>query len=141
MCVRNIKKVKVSSPTQANREHFAEEIRNKHDLEVIVCNEPEKIYENSDIIAGCTDSAVPVIQANCLEPGQHVVNVGGGGGMPNQEVQNRIDAYFRFGNAPAPQGLPELNLADEYLTYAARPNYSYGFQQKKKAARPGSKTT
>ena len=135
MCVRNIKKVKVFSPTQANREHFAEEIRNKHGLEVIVCNEPEKIYENSDIIAGCTDSAVPVIQANCLEPGQHVVNVGGGGGMPNQEVQNRIDAYFRFGNAPAPQGLPELNLADEYLTYAARPNYSYGFQQKKKGAR------
>ena len=49
MCVRNIKKVKVFSPPLTNREHFAEEILNKHDLEVIVCDEPEKIYENSDI--------------------------------------------------------------------------------------------
>ncbi len=135
MCVRNIKKVQVFSPTKANREAYAEEMRERHNIEVIVCDKHEDVYKGADIVAGCTDSAVPVIRPECLEPGQHVVNVGGGGGMPGKEVQDLIDVYFRFGNAPAPQGLPEFDLADEYLTYAARPSHDYGFKQKKKGGR------
>ena len=135
MCVRNIKKVQVFSPTRENRELYAEEMRARHNIEIVACSDPEEAYRGADIISGCTDSAVPVIIADLLEPGQHVVNVGGGGGMPAQEVQDRIEVYFRFGNAPAPQGLPELDLADEYLTYAARPDHDYGFRQKKKNKR------
>ena len=134
MCVRNIKKVQVFSPTKANREAYAVEMRDRHGIEVIACDNPEDAYRGADIIAGCTDSAVPVINADWLEPGQHVINVGGGG-MPAQEVQDRIEVYFRFGNAPAPQGLPELDLADEYLTYAARPDHDYGFKAKRKDKR------
>ena len=135
MCVRNIKKVQVFSPTKANREAYAEEMRAKHGIEIIVCDNHEDVYKGADIIAGCTDSAVPVIRAEYLEPGQHVINVGGGGGMVGKDAQDLIDVYFRFGNAPAPQGMPEFDLADEYLTYAARPDHDYGFTQKKKGGR------
>jgi len=102
---------------------------------VVACDEARDVYRGADIISGCTDSAVPVINAEWLEPGQHVVNVGGGGGIPGQAVQDRIEVYFRFGNAPAPQGLPELDLADEFLTYAARPDHDYGFKNKRKNKR------
>src|SRR5258706_101183 len=36
---------------------------------------------------------------------------------------------------PAPWGLPDLGLADEYLTWAARPDYNAGFEQKKPGKR------
>jgi hypothetical protein len=47
---------------------------------------------------------------------------GGGGGKPDAESLERVDVYLRFGNAPAPWGLPELGMGDEYLTWAARPH-------------------
>ena len=47
----------------------------------------------------------------------------------------KIDVYFRFGNAPAPWGILEMELADEHITYAARPDVDHGFTQK----RPGSR--
>jgi ornithine cyclodeaminase/alanine dehydrogenase-like protein (mu-crystallin family) len=135
MCVRNIRKVQVFSPTKANREAYAAEMSAKYDIEVVPCSNPEDAYRGADIISGCTDSAVPVLVADLIEPGQHIVNVGGGGGVPVKDVLDKVDVYFRFGNAPAPQGLPELDLADEYLTYAARPDHDYGFKQKRKNGR------
>ena len=135
LCVRNIKKVQVFSPTKANREAYAEEMRAKHGIEVVACDNPEAAYRGADIISGCTDSAVPVLNADWFEPGQHIVNVGGAGGLLEPAVQDRIDVYFRFGNAPAPQGLPELNLPDSYVTYAARPDHDYGFKNRRKTDR------
>jgi len=135
MCVRNIKLVKVFSPTKANREAYAVEMSAKYDIEVIAYNDPEDVYKGADIISGCTDSAVPVLISELFEPGQHIVNVGGAGGLLEQAVQDRIDIYFRFGNAPAPQGLPELNLPDSYVTYAARPDHDYGFKNRQKSER------
>ncbi len=134
LCVRNIRKLQVFSPTPANREAFAEEVRAKHGIEVVVCDNPRDIYRGADIVAGCTDSAVPVINAEWLEPGQHVLNVGARG-MVAREVQDRIDVYFRFGTAPAPEGMPEFGVADEFITYAARRNHDYGFTLKPRGSR------
>jgi len=130
MCVRNIKKVQVFSPTRANREAYAEEMRARHGIEVVACDNPEDAYKGADIVAGVTNSSVPVVMAECLEPGMHILNVGGGTGMVDKAVQDRVDVYFRFGNAPAPQGLPEMSLADEWITYAARPDAKTGLVQK-----------
>ena len=47
----------------------------------------------------------------------------------------RIDVSLRLGNAPAPWGLPEMGLADEYITYAAVPNENAGFQMKRAGKR------
>jgi alanine dehydrogenase len=93
--VRNIRKVQVFSPTKANREAFAEEIRAQYGIEVQVCDAPEQVYRGAHIVAGLTDSAVPVLNG---------------------------DVYLRFGDAPAPLGRPDLALADEYIAWEARPN-------------------
>jgi alanine dehydrogenase len=120
--VRDIKRLQVFSPTPEDREAYAEEMRAKHGIEVVACDTPEAALKGADIVAGCTNSTRPVIRGEWLEPGQHVLNVGGGTGMPGNDVQDRIDVYFRFGNAPAPEGLPEMALADEWITYMARPD-------------------
>jgi ornithine cyclodeaminase/alanine dehydrogenase-like protein (mu-crystallin family) len=132
--VRDIRKVQVYSPTPANREKFAEEMRALYGVEVKVCDTPRGIYKGADIVAGLTDSAVPVLNGEWLEKGTHVVNVGAGG-RPDEATLARTDVYFRFGNAPAPWGIPEMALADEFVTYAARPNFNSNFKLKKAGKR------
>jgi ornithine cyclodeaminase/alanine dehydrogenase-like protein (mu-crystallin family) len=121
LCVRGIRKLQVFSPTRANREAFAAEMRAKHGLEVVVCEVPEAVYRGAHIVAGVTDSAVPVLDGSLLEPGTHIVNIGGGG-LPDAASLARVDVYLRFGNAPAPQGRPDLAMDDEHLTWSARPD-------------------
>lgn len=130
MCVRNIKKIQVYSPTKENREKYAHEMQTKWNVEVIACKDEESAYKGADIVAGCTNASVPIVRADLLEPGMHIVNVGGGTGMISPEAQDRVDIYFRFGNAPSPAGLPEMALADEWITYAARSDIDNGLRQK-----------
>ena len=126
MAVRpGLKRLQVFSPTKANRERFAGEMADLYGIETVVCDRPEDIYKGADIVAGLTDSAVRVIDSKLIPKGAHVVNVGGGG-RPDDETLAKIDVYFRFGNAPAPEGLPEFGLDDEFITYAAyssKPNF------------------
>ena len=125
-------------PDQSHREAYAEEMRAQAwDRGGGLRQSGSRLPGRADIISGCTDSAVPVLNADWFEPGQHIVNVGGAGGLLEPAVQDRIDVYFRFGNAPAPQGLPELILPDSYVTYAARPDHDYRFQEQTKN-RPGT---
>jgi alanine dehydrogenase len=119
-CVRDIRKLQVFSPTRAHREAFAREMREKHGIEVVVCDSPEQVYRGADIVAALTDSAIPVLDGALLEKGTHIVNVGGGG-VPDAASLARIDLYLRFGNAPAPIGRGDLGIDDEFLTWAARP--------------------
>ncbi|MFM1815524.1 MAG: hypothetical protein RLZ98_2219 [Pseudomonadota bacterium] len=119
-CVRNIKKLQVFSPTKANREAFAAEMRETYGIEVVTCDKPEDVYRGADIVAALTDSAIPVMDGACLEKGQHIVNIGGTG-IPDQASLDRVDVYFRFGSAPAPVGHPEMALDDEYIGWEARP--------------------
>ncbi len=123
--VRNIRKLQVFSPTAANREAFAAEVRERHDIEVQVCNKPEDIYKGAHIVAAVTDSSVPVMDGACLESGQHILNIGGGG-SPDAASLDRVDVYFRFGSTPPPIGRPDLLLDDEYLGWEARPDPNRG---------------
>jgi alanine dehydrogenase len=119
--VRDIKKLQVFSPTRENRERFAREMAASYNIEVVACDRPEDVYKGADIVAGLTDSAVPVIDGTLLEKGTHIVNVGGSG-KPDEESLKRVDVYLRFGDAPAPVGKPELAIDDEYLGFEARPD-------------------
>jgi alanine dehydrogenase len=119
-CVRDIRKLQVFSPTRANREAFARAMREKHGLEVVACDSPEQVYRGADIVAALTDSATPVLDGTLLEKGTHIVNVGGGG-VPDAASLARIELYLRFGSAPPPVARDDLQLDDEYLTWAARP--------------------
>jgi alanine dehydrogenase len=113
-----IERLQVYSPTEANRERFAAEMAERHGIEAEAVDRPEAVYRGADIVAAVTDSAVPVLEGDRLEPGAHVVNIGGGG-APDRRTIERCDVYLRFGNAPAPRGRPELGLDDEYLSYTA----------------------
>ena len=128
LLARKIKKIQVYSPTKANREAYAKEIEEKFNLEVIPMDNPRDVYKGADIVAGCTDSAVPVVFGKWLEEGTHVTCVGG---KPDDQTLKRIDVSMRLGNAPAPWGLPEFGLADEYITYAAKPKENADFQMKR----------
>jgi alanine dehydrogenase len=128
LLARKIKKIQVYSPTKAHRQEYAEEISNKYGLEVVPMSTPRDIYKRADIVAGCTDSSVPIIVGKWLEEGTHVTCVGG---KPDEDTLKRIDVSLRLGNAPHPWGLPEFGLADEYITYAAKPNHNPDFQMKR----------
>src|SRR5438067_3344369 len=77
--VRTIKKLQVFSPTKENREKFGREMARKYNIEVQVCDSPEAAYKGAHIVAGLTDSAIPVLDGSWLEKGAHIVNIGGGG--------------------------------------------------------------
>jgi len=131
--VRRLERLRVYSPTRAHREAFAAEMAASHGLDALAVDDPREVYRGADIVCAATDSAVPVLDGTCLEPGTHVINIGGGG-RPDEATLARIDLYLRFGSTPAPWGLPELALDDEYLTWAARPERSVA-QAKKKGRR------
>lgn len=118
MAVRPIRKLQVFSPTRANRETFAEEMRARHGIEVVTCDAPEQVYRGADILAALTDATEPVTDGSLLEPGTHIVVIGGSG-RPDPASVERIDVSVRFGDAPQPWGLPEFGKARSRLTYAA----------------------
>ena len=118
--VRTIKKLQVFSPTKENREKFGREMAAKYNIEVKLCERPEDIYKGAHIVAALTDSAVAVTDGALLEPGAHMIVIGGTG-KPDDKSLRRVDAYLRFGDAPAPVGHPELATAAEHIAYEARP--------------------
>ncbi len=127
LLARKIKKVQVYSPTKAHRIEYAKETSDRFGIDVVPVDNPQDVYKGAHIIAGCTDSAVPIIIGKWLEEGTHITCIGG---KPDEETLQRIDVSLRLGNAPAPWGLPDFNLADEYVTYAAMPKENAAFQMK-----------
>src|SRR5579871_4456917 len=94
----SIRKLRVYSPTKANREAFGREMEAKHHIEVRVCERPEEIYAGADIVASLTDSAVELLDGERIEPGAHIVYIGGSL-KPSAGVRDRVDVYLRFGDA------------------------------------------
>ncbi len=119
MQVREIRRIQVYSPTPDNRHRFAAETASKYDVETVAMDDPREVYRGADILAACTDSSVPVIRGEWLEPGMHVISIGG---RPDAAARRRFDVTLRLGTALAPVGRPELGTADEYLGYLARPH-------------------
>ncbi len=117
-CVRDIKRLQVWSPTQANREAFADEMRAAYGIEVVACDAPEQVYRGAHILAALTDATEPVTDGAYVEPGTHVVVVGGSG-APDRATIDKIDVSLRFGTAPQPWGLAEFGKARSRLTYVA----------------------
>jgi ornithine cyclodeaminase/alanine dehydrogenase-like protein (mu-crystallin family) len=117
--VRPIDRVTVFSPTRANRERYASEMAERFGIAVTAVDDPAVACRGADIVSVCTDSAVPVLRGEWLEPGQHVVSVGG---RPHADAIARFDLRLRFGTTPPPVGRPELQTADEWVAYLAAPD-------------------
>lgn len=130
--VREIKQLRVYSPTPENRAAFAAEAAQRHGIEAAALDDPREVYRGADILAACTDSATSVIRGEWLEPGMHVISIGG---RPDAAAQKRFDVTLRLGTAPGPVGRPELAVSDEYLGYRARPDDPFWEQWRRSKGR------
>lgn len=73
--VRPIEHIKIFSPTQANREKYAEKMAETLGIKVTAVNSGREAMSGVDIGATCTDSRVPLFQGDWLQSGMHVVDV------------------------------------------------------------------
>jgi alanine dehydrogenase len=76
MCaVRDIKRILVHSPTQANRENFAAEIEKELAVSVKPLGSGEAVADAADILVAATNSVSRVVPPEWLKPGMHVTCV------------------------------------------------------------------
>ena len=89
LAVRPIKKVKVYSPTRANREKFAREMGRECGVEVVAVASAEEAVRQSDIVTAATNTVEPVVEGRWLDEGAHVNSiVGGDGYLPRRELDD-----------------------------------------------------
>jgi ornithine cyclodeaminase/alanine dehydrogenase-like protein (mu-crystallin family) len=75
-CVRDVRLCKVYSPTPAHREEFAQDMSRRLNIEVRAVDDPREAVRGADILSSCTDSMAPVYDAEWIEKGMHVTNLG-----------------------------------------------------------------
>ncbi|MEM5458303.1 ornithine cyclodeaminase family protein [Paraburkholderia phytofirmans] len=100
VAVREIRRVRVFSRREANRLRFARDMAAKLGIEVEAVGSAEEAVRGADIVATCTDSMTPVIDADWLEPGMHVVAL-----TPREfdtSVANRFDVCIAQGRERLP---------------------------------------
>ncbi|MFQ5681972.1 MAG: ornithine cyclodeaminase family protein [Candidatus Binatia bacterium] len=91
VAVRTLKKIKVYSPTKANRERFAREMSNQCSVEIVPVASAEEAIRGSDIVTAATNTVEPVINGRWLEQGVHVNSiVGGDGYLPRRELDDEV---------------------------------------------------
>ncbi|WP_210496654.1 ornithine cyclodeaminase family protein [Microvirga antarctica] len=114
--VRPIRKIRIFSPTEANRAAFAREIEDRYQIAAEAVGRPEDVYVGADIVSSCANAIGPMIMGRHLEDGTHITCIGG---TLDDEANQRVDAALRFGNATAPVELDSWAVEEECLTFAA----------------------
>ena len=94
--VRPLSEVRVFSRDPANRDRYAREMSNQLAIPVVAVDTAREAVRGADILASTTDSMLPVVHADWLEPGMHVVAVGPLDLAPDCEA--RIDLVVRQGD-------------------------------------------
>jgi len=95
--VRPIERIQVFSPTKANRENYGKEMKELLGVEVRPFDSPEEAVKGADIVALATDSLVPVMKPEWVEPGMHITNVRSNEAGP--DLLARMDVIARLGTA------------------------------------------
>jgi len=116
-CVRDVRVCKVYSPTPAHREAFAQEMSRRLNIEVRAVDDPREAVRGADILSSCTDSMQPVYDADWIEKGMHVTNLGRRE-MPDA-VMSRFDLVVRQGTAGLQMKQSERFQAERGLSPAA----------------------
>jgi alanine dehydrogenase len=73
-----IKRVRVFSPNEANRNAFAARMREELAIDVVAVPSPEEAIRGMDLICEATSARSPIFDGELLRPGQHMVSIGGG---------------------------------------------------------------
>jgi alanine dehydrogenase len=116
-CVRDIRLCKIYSPNSLHREQFAEEMAKKLAIEVCAVDDPREAVRGVDILSSCTDSMKPVYDAEWIEKGMHVTNLGRRE-MPDT-VMDKFDLVVRQGTAGLQMRQTERFQAERGLSPAA----------------------
>jgi alanine dehydrogenase len=116
-CVRDIRLCKIYSPTPAHREAFAQEMSARLSIEVRAVDDPREALRGADILSSCTDSMRPAYDADWVEKGMHVTNLGRRE-MPDA-VMDRFDLVVRQGTAGLQMKQSERFQAERGLSPAA----------------------
>ena len=115
--VRPIRNVRVYSPSRGNREAYAARMSERLGIAVEPVDAARTAMAGADIVATCTNSGVPVFDADWLEPGMHVVCVGTNEVPP--EAVPRFDVAVRQGvHSMAPSEESARHRAGIGLSYA-----------------------
>ncbi len=89
--MRPLRKVKVYSPTKANRERFAQEMAAQTGIEVVPVDSAKEAIRGSDIVTAATNTVDPVVEGRWLKDGSHVNSiVGGDGYLPRRELDDEV---------------------------------------------------
>lgn len=116
-CVRDIRLCKIYSPNAAHREQYAEEISKRLNIEVRPVDNARDAVRGVDILSSCTDSMKPVYDAEWVEKGMHVTNLGRRE-MPDA-VAAKFDLVVRQGAAGLQMRQTERFQAERGLSPAA----------------------
>lgn len=101
---REIKEVKVFSPTGSHRNAFAKEMSSKLGLSVKAVDTPEEAVRDSLIVASATDSMNPTFDPAWLSPGAHVVCVTRR--ELGEALLKRADVIIQLGFNTVSKGIP-----------------------------------
>jgi ornithine cyclodeaminase/alanine dehydrogenase-like protein (mu-crystallin family) len=116
-CVRDVKMCKVFSPSPAHREAYAQEMSKRLGIEVRAVADPREAVRGADILSSCTDSMQPVYDADWIEKGMHVTNLGRRE-MPDAAM-GKLDVVVRQGTAGLQMRETERFQAERGLSPAA----------------------
>jgi alanine dehydrogenase len=116
-CVRDIKQCKIYSPNPAHREAYAEEMSKRLGIEVRAVASAREAVRGADILCSCTDSMQPVYDADWIEKGMHVTNLGRRE-MPDAAMA-KFDVVIRQGTAGLQMRQSERFQAERGLSPAA----------------------
>ncbi|MDB5921397.1 MAG: ocd2 [Betaproteobacteria bacterium] len=67
-----LERIKVFSPTRANRERFAREMTQRIGVQVTAVDSPERAFEGADVVLTATSAYEPVYKREWLRPGMHL---------------------------------------------------------------------
>lgn len=85
--VRKMKEVYVWSLSESELEPFKKEMERELAIPVCICRSPQQAVENADIIITVTPSKNPIVKAEWIRPGTHIVAVGA-----DMEGKQELDA-------------------------------------------------
>lgn len=85
--VRNVRSVKVYSPTRDHALDFAERVARELGVEAQAVSKAEDAVSKSDLLVTATTSSTAVLQGDWLEPGMHLSTAGA-----NQRSKRELDA-------------------------------------------------
>ena len=73
--IRPIEEVRVYSRSAANRDSFVQFMRTRTDISIVAVDAPEEAAKGADLICMATNSNVPALHGDWLEPGQHITSI------------------------------------------------------------------